>query len=202
MSAVRRLTVCIGAAGAVALIAAAAASAHAIMSPAVAKADNTLQQFTLSVPTEESNAITTKIELTVPPTFSIDSFEPPPTPWKMQTQTTGSGNSAAVTKVTWTGGRTPTNLDSVFRFNASISKPGTVLFQVRQTYSNGKIVDWTAPSESADTPAPRVEALSSFSSGGGTSTLEIVALVLAIAALVIAVIGLLGSGGKGKRELA
>jgi len=197
MRAVRRWTIATGAAAAVALVAAAAAGAHATMSPAVVKTQ-ALQQFTLSVPTEESNAITTKIELTVPPTFSIDSFEPPPTPWKMQTQTTGSGNSAAVTKVTWTGGRTPTNLDSVFRFNASISKPGTVLFQVRQTYSNGKIVDWTAPSESADTPAPRVEALSSFSSGGGTSTLEIVALVLAIAALVIAVVGLFG----GKRQVA
>ena len=60
---------------------AAAASAHAIMSPAVAKA-NALQQFTLSVPTEEAGATTTKIELTVPSSFAIDSFEPPPAPWK------------------------------------------------------------------------------------------------------------------------
>ena len=84
---------------------AAAASAHAIMSPAVAKADNTLQQFTLSVPTEEANAITTKIELTVPSAFAIDSFEPPPAPWKMVTKSTGSGDSTVFQKVTWTGGR-------------------------------------------------------------------------------------------------
>ncbi len=66
MKAVRKPLVAFGLVVTVALVVAAAASAHAIMSPAVVKADNTLQQFTLSVPTEEANAITTKIELTVP----------------------------------------------------------------------------------------------------------------------------------------
>jgi uncharacterized protein YcnI len=201
MKAVRKPLVAFGLVVTVALVVAAAASAHAIMSPAVVKADNTLQQFTLSVPTEEANAITTKIELTVPSAFAIDSFEPPPAPWKMVTKSTGSGDSTVFQKVSWTGGRTPTGFDSVFRFNGSIAKPGTVMFTVRQTYSDGKVVDWNQSSEASDTPAPRVEAVSSFG-GGGTSTIEIVALVLAIAALVIAVIGLLGGGGKGKRELA
>jgi uncharacterized protein YcnI len=165
------------------------------MSPAVAKA-NALQQFTLSVPTEESGATTTKIELTVPSSFAIDSFEPPAAPWKLVTQTTGSGNSAVVQTVTWTGGKTPTGLDSVFRFNASIPKSGTVIFHVRQTYSSGKVVDWSGP-ESSDTPAPRVQALSSFS-GGGTSILAIVALILGAAALLLAGLGLFG----GERPLA
>jgi uncharacterized protein YcnI len=185
------------------LVLAAAASAHAIVSPTVVKAENTLQQFTLSVPTEVENAFTTKIELTVPPSFAIDSFEPPPAPWRMVAQTTGSGENTVVQKVTWTGGHTPTDYDSVFRFNGSIANPGTVAFEVRQTYSNGKVVDWNQASEASDTPAPRVEAVSSFGGNSGTSTLEIVALVLAIAAVVIAVVGLIGSGGgKGKRELA
>jgi uncharacterized protein YcnI len=201
MKAVRKPLAAFGSATMVALVVAAGASAHAIMSPAVVKAENTLQQFTLSVPTEEANAITTKIELTVPSSFAIDSFEPPPAPWKMVTKSTGSGDSTVFQQVTWTGGRTPTGLDSVFRFNGSIAKPGTVMLTVRQTYSDGKVVEWNQPSEASDTPAPRVEAVSSFG-GGGTSTIEIVALVLAIAALVIAVIGLLGGGGKGKRELA
>ena len=201
MKAVRKLVVATTVTGATALVITAAASAHAIMSPAVVKAANTLQQFTLSVPTEETNAITTKIVLTVPSQFSIDSFEPPPAPWKMSSKSTGSGDSEVFQQVTWTGGHTPTGLDSVFRFNASIAKAGTVMFRVTQYYSNGKVVDWSDPSEASDTPAPRVEALSSFG-GGGTSTIEIVALVLAIAALVVAGIGLLGAGGKGKRELA
>jgi uncharacterized protein YcnI len=196
MTSVRRWSISLGIVGAMALVAATVASAHAIMSPAVAKA-NALQQFTLSVPTEESGQATTKIELTAPSSFSIDSFEPPPSPWKMQTQTTGSGNNAVVTKVTWTGGKTPANLDSVFRFNASIAKAGTVLFDVRQTYSSGKVVDWTGP-ETSDTPAPRVEALSSFGGGGGTSIVSIIALILGAAALLLAGVGLFG----GKRPVA
>jgi uncharacterized protein YcnI len=190
----RTLIVTVLVAGA-ALIMAAAASAHAIMSPAVAKA-NALQQFTLSVPTEEEGQTTTKIELTVPSGFAIDSFEPPPAPWKQVVRSTGSGENTVVQKVTWTGGNTPTDQDSVFRFNASITKPGTVIFDVRQTYSSGKVVDWSG-AESSDTPAPRVEGLSSFASGG-TSTLEIVAIVLAGVALVLAIIALVG----GRRQVA
>ncbi len=190
MTSTRRWTISLGIVGAAALIAASVASAHAIMSPAVAKA-NALQQFTLSVPTEEQNAITTKIELTVPSNFAIDSFEPAPAPWKMQTQTTGSGENAVVQKVTWTGGSTPTGLDSVFRFNAGIPKAGTVTFNVRQTYSNGKVVEWSGP-ETSDTPAPTIEAVSSFGGGGGgTSIVGIIAIVLAAGALF-----------GGKRQLA
>ena len=195
MRAVRRWTIAAGVVAAVALVVAAAASAHAIMSPAVAKA-NALQQFTLSVPTEKEGLTTTKVELTVPPSFEIDSFEPPPAGWTQQTQSKGSGEEAVVQQVTWSGGHTPTGQDSVFRVNASIPKSGTVTFLVRQTYSDGSVVDWNGP-ESSDTPAPTVEAVSSFG-GGGTSTLEIVTLVIAIAALVVGVIAIVG----GRRDLA
>ncbi len=100
-------------------------------------------------------------------------------------------------KVTWTGGSTPTGLDSVFRFNALAPNTGTVTFTVRQTYSDGKVVDWSGP-ETSDTPAPTIEAVSSFGGGGGTSTVEIIAIVLAAVALVLAGIALFG----GKRQLA
>src|SRR5205814_8745353 len=123
----RKLVVGTGAAAVAALVFAAVASAHAIMSPAVAKA-KVLQQFTLSVPTEKEGLTTTKIELTVPSEFAIDSFEPPPGGWTQQTQSTGSGEETVVQKVTWTGGHTPTEQDSVFRFNGSIAKSGTVTF--------------------------------------------------------------------------
>jgi uncharacterized protein YcnI len=165
-----------------ALATAAAASAHAIMSPAVAL-DKKLQQFTLSVPTEKANLTTTEIELTVPAGFSIDSFEPPPTGWKMNVQATGSGDSAVVQKVTWTGGHVPTDEDAVFRFNASTSGAKTYTFDVQQTYSDGSVVDWNGP-ETADTPAPTIASLSSIG-GGGTSTLTIIALVLAGVALLV-----------------
>ena len=58
-------------AGIAALAVAAAASAHAIVSPAVAL-DKKLQQFTLSVPTEKEGLTTTEVELTVPSGFAID----------------------------------------------------------------------------------------------------------------------------------
>jgi uncharacterized protein YcnI len=200
MKAVRKLVITTVAVATTALVFAAVASAHAIMSPAVAKA-KVLQQFTLSVPTEKEGVTTTKIELTVPSSFAIDSFEPPPAGWTQRTQSTGSGEETVVQKITWVGGHTPTDQDSVFRFNAAVTKTGNVTFDVRQTYSDGSVVDWNGP-ESSDTPAPTVESLSSFG-GSGTSTLEIVALVLAIAALVVAVIGLVGGrGGEGKRALA
>jgi uncharacterized protein YcnI len=190
-----RMTVSLAIAVGVALLAAASASAHAVVSPPVAEAE-VLQQFTLSVPTEKEGLTTTKIEMTVPSGFAVDSLAPPPAGWTQQVQATGSGEEAVVQRVTWTGGHVPTGQDSVFAFNASVPDTGTVTFDVRQTYSDGSVVDWNGP-ESSDNPAPTVEALSSFASGG-TSTLAIVAIVLAAAALVIALIGLF----RGKRELA
>src|SRR5437763_882617 len=83
-----------------------------------------LQQFTLSVPTEEANSTTTQIELTVPSGFAVDSFEPSPG-WKRTEQSTGSGEETVVQKVTWSGGKVPTGEDSVFRFNASLDSNKT-----------------------------------------------------------------------------
>ena len=168
-----------------------AAFAHAIVSPAVAL-DKKLQQFTLAVPNEKEGATTTSIELTVPSGFAIDSFEAEPG-WKRQVRSTGTGESAVVQKVTWTGGHVPTEEDAVFRFNASTSGAKTYTFSVRQTYSDGQVVDWSGP-ESSDTPAPTIEAVSSVG-GGGTSTLALVALALGALALVVAIAGLLARGG-------
>lgn len=168
------------------------AEAHAIVSPPVA-ATGKLQQFTLSVPTEKENAVTTKIELDVPAGFAIDSWEPEPG-WKRQVAEKGSGESAVVQKVTWTGGRVPTEEDAVFRFNAEAPKAQTYAFHVRQTYSDGSVVDWSGP-ESSDTPAPTVEAQSSF--GGGGNLVSIIAIVLAALALGLSVVGLAG----GRRSL-
>jgi len=179
--------------GVAALVMAAAASAHAIVSPAVAL-DKKLQQFTLSVPTEKEGLTTTEVELTVPSGFAIDSFEPAPAGWKQQVQSTGSGESAIVQKVTWTGGRVPTDEDAVFRFNASTSAAKTYTFDVRQTYSDGSVVDWAGP-ESSDTPAPAIEAVSSLG-GGGSSTLAIVALAVGILALLVGIVALATRGGR------
>ncbi len=192
----KRITA-LGAALVAALVVTSAAMAHAEISPPVTVSKH-LQLFTLAVPTEKEDATTTGIELTVPDGFGIDSFVPA-AGWKRAVQATGSGEEAVVQKVVWTGGSTPTEEDSVFQFLASPDSAKTYTLQVRQTYSDGSVVDWSGP-ESSDTPAPLVEAKDSLG-GGGTSIVTWIALVLGAVALAIGLIALAGRGG-GKRELA
>ena len=160
------------------------AQAHARVSPAVSLSGK-LALYSLAVPTEKSGATTTRIVFTVPAGFGIDSFAPPPVGWHQQVQQAGSGGSAVITRVTWSGGHTPTGEDSLFQFLAQPANSGTYTFTVQQTYSDGSIVNWNGP-ESADAPAPTIEAVSSL--GGGSSSL------LSIIALVVGALGLLAGG--------
>jgi uncharacterized protein YcnI len=182
---------------AAALVAPAAATAHARVSPPVSVAGK-LQLYSLAVPTEKSGLTTTKIVMTVPAGFGIDSFAPPPTGWTMSTQQTGSGNSAVVTSVTWAGGKTPTGEDSLFQFLAQPGSKGTYTFHVQQTYSDGSIVNWAGP-ESSDAPAPTIEAAGSLG-GGGVSVLTIIALVVGVLGLLAGGFALVG--GSKERDLA
>jgi uncharacterized protein YcnI len=177
-----------------ALVTAGVASAHAHVSPPVALS-KVSQIYTLAVPTEESSD-TTQIELTVPAGFGIDSFVPSPG-WKRTLQQTGSGENAVIQKVTWTGGKVPTGEDSAFSFLASPDSSKTYTFDVRQTYADGSVVDWSGP-ESSDTPAPTIEAKSSLG-GGGSSTLALIALIVGA---IGAALGLLAWLAGGKRAVA
>ncbi len=194
----RRLQVALACTLAGALASAGVASGHARISPPVSLS-NTLQLYSLAVPTEKAPpATTTTIELTVPKGFSIDSFVPSPG-WHRVLQQTGSGDSAVVQKVTWTGGAIPSGEDSLFQFLGEPATNGTYTFQVEQTYSDGSIVPWTG-SESSANPAPTIVAKSSLG-GGGTPLLTIVALVVGAVGVVIGGVALLAGGG-GKRQLA
>jgi uncharacterized protein YcnI len=166
--------------------------AHANVSPTIAKSKIS-QLFTLAVPTEEENATTTEVELTVPAGFSIDSFAPSPG-WDRKVQSTGSGEETVIQRVTWSGGSVPTGEDAFFQFLGLADSSKTYSFSVRQTYSNGKVVDWSGP-ESSDTPAPTVEAVSSLG-GGGTSILAIVALVVGALGLLVGFVALSSRGGR------
>ena len=171
-----------------------AAFAHATLSPPVAET-GVLQQFTLAVPTEKEGATTTEIQLTVPSGVAIDSFEPEPG-WKRTVSASGSGDAAIVNTVTWSGGATPTDEDSVFRFQATLTGGSkTYTFGVRQTYSDGSVVEWTG-AENSDTPSPLIKGVSSIG-GGSSSTLGIIALVVAVVALLLAGASLL----SGRRSL-
>jgi uncharacterized protein YcnI len=152
------------------------AQAHARVSPAVSLS-GTLQLYSLAVPTEKTGVTTTKIVFTVPAGFGIDSFAPPPPGWHQQVQQTGSGANAVITRVTWSGGNTPSGEDSVFQFLGQPAGTGTYSFTVAQTYSDGSIVNWNGP-ESADAPAPTIQAVSSLGGGGGSPLLSIIAMVV------------------------
>ena len=172
------------------------ASAHARISPAVSLA-NKLQLYSLAVPTEKSGLTTTKLVMTVPAGFGIDSFVPPPPPWHVRLAQTGSGDNAVITKVTLTGGNTPTGEDTLFQFLAQPSSAKTYTFQVQQTYSDGSIVNWAGP-ESSAAPAPTIQAVSSI--GGGVSVLSIIALIVGALGLLAGGFALVG--GSRERTLA
>ena len=176
------------------LAVASAASAHAHVSPPVVVA-NVGQEFALDVPTEKENAMTTAVEFTPPAGFSIDSFAPSPG-WSRVLQSTGTGENTVVTKVTWSGGKVPTGEDASFHFLATTDASKTYTFSVRQTYSDGSVVDWSGP-ESSDTPAATIDSVSSLG-GSSRSTWAIVALVVAALALLVAVVGL----AAGRRSIA
>jgi len=180
----------------VALVLPAAAFAHAKVSPSDAVKGES-EVFTLAVPTEKDNATTTQIEFTPPAGFGIDSFVPAPG-WTRKVQQTGSGEDAVITKVTWSGGHVPTGEDAAFSFLASASSAKTYTFGVRQTYSDGSVVDWSGP-ETSDTPSPTIDVHSSFGGGGGSSTLAIVAVALGAAGVLLAAFALFAGG---TRELA
>jgi uncharacterized protein YcnI len=174
----------------------ATAWAHARVSPAVSLSGK-LQLYSLAVPTEKSGAVTTKVVLTVPPGFSIDSFVPSPG-WHRVLAQSGSGEAAVIQRVTWTGGRVPTGEDSLFQFLAQPASSGRYRFTVQQTYSDGSIVNWSGP-ESAEAPAPTIEVRSSLG-GGSASVLSIIALIIGALGLLAGGFALLG--GRGTRPMA
>jgi uncharacterized protein YcnI len=174
---------------AAALITAGSAFAHARVLPAEALAGGT--PFTLSVPNEKEGAKTTKVVLTVPEGFNIGLFADSPG-WTRDVQTTGTGEDTRVEKVTWTSTE-GTDEGVLIEFTAR-GDAGSYTIPVEQTYSDGSVVDWSGPPD-ADEPAPVVELKDSFS-GGGTSTLAIVALVVGAIALVVAGIAVARGSGR------
>ena len=133
---------------ALAAVAAGSAFAHAQLSPPVALARSG-QLFSLAVPTEKENATTTKVVLTVPDGFSIDSFVAAPGLEARGAVRPARARTPSIQKVTWTpaaaradrGGRAL----PVPRPRPTSAK--TYTFEVEQTYSDGSVVDWTGARE-------------------------------------------------------
>lgn len=179
-----------------ALVVASAAFAHARISPPVSVSGE-LQLYSLAVPTEKEDVTTTKVVLTVPEGFSVDSFVASPG-WHRSVESTGTGEDTVIQKVTWSGGSTPTEEDSLFQFLGEASSSGNYTFGVQQTYSDGSIVDWNGAQDS-ENPAVIIEAPSSLG-GGASSTLAIIALVVGAVGVILGAVALFA--GAGGRQLA
>jgi uncharacterized protein YcnI len=183
-----RLPLALGLTAAGALALAPTALAQAILSPPVAT--KALQQFALSVPTELAGVATVAITMTVPEGFSIDSFERAPG-WTRHVTQAGPPGEAIVNSVTWSGGSVPTGEDAVFRFNASARAGRMYVFPVRQSYSDGTVVEWRGADGA--TPAPTVLSVSAIG-GGSRSTLAVVGVI--VGALGVVVGGLALAAGR------
>ena len=138
------------AAVAVALIASAVASAHAIVLPAASRPAD-LQRYTLTVPNER-DVPTISVALQVPAGISFFLVETAPG-WTVSIHKT----DGHVAVVRWTGGAIPVDGFATFRVlarNPIAAVP--ISWKVLQGYAGGEIVRWIGSPDS-DTPAPVTE---------------------------------------------
>lgn len=164
-----------------ALPASAFAHAHLFPDEIASEHDGLLQ---LAVPNEEKDAATTQIQLTVPEGFELGNVAPV-AGWTV----TVSGST-----VTWKGKVEGEGM-ALLPFTGESKDEGEYVFKVRQTYSDGSVVDW-AGSEDSDTPAPvlAVGAAEHGAEEGGSHSDS--GKTIAIIALVVGALGLL-IGGAG-----
>ena len=111
-------------------------------------------------------------------------------------QQTGSGDSAVITKVTWTGGKTPTGEDSLFQFLAQPASAKTYTFQVQQTYSDGSIVE-LGRDRSPPLRRRRRSRRRARSAAAASSVLAIIALIVGVLGLLAGGFALVSGGSRG-----
>jgi uncharacterized protein YcnI len=173
-----------------ALALAPSAFAHAELFPnVIPSGDGYL--LNLAVPNEKANASTTEIQLTIPSGFDLEHVAPVQG-WTatVSGQHEENGEQAGGDSVTWKGKLSGNDL-AVLPFTGVPKNNGEYAFTVRQTYSDGSVVEWSG-SEASDTPAARIEATSGTDSGGGSDSSKTIAII----ALVVGALGL-AVGGAG-----
>lgn len=208
-----------GAALVAALAVPAGAQAHITLQPKAAPAGAYVVE-NVRVPNETSDAVTTKVDVKLPPGFAAVSYQPTPG-WKVTMTraklakpiaTADGPLTERVTRIVWTA---ESEADGIapgqFRdFPISVKVPGKagdkLTFEALQTYSNGEIVRWIgAPGD--EHPAPQVsviaavDAADSATSGTAAATdgsdaskgLGVAALAVAVAAAVLGAAALLSA---------
>lgn len=158
-------------AGALALAAPLAASAHVHVSPETAPPGD-YATLAFKVPTESASASTVKLEVDFPTAHPFTSVEYQPIPgWKAVVTTAtlpkpvkadGGTISTAVTKVVWTAekgqGIAPGEFQQFVVSAGAVPDTGKVLLPATQTYSDGSVVEWNEPTPASgdepEHPAP------------------------------------------------
>jgi uncharacterized protein YcnI len=189
-----------------------AAAAHVTLNPEEWAADD-FGRFDIRVPTER-DVDTASVSVKLPEGLFFVSFQPKPG-WKREVKMAeldrpvelfGDKVTERVDTVTWSGGRIAPGEFEEFGMSAKLpNRPGAeVVFRATQTYASGEVVRWIGPPD-AEQPAPRVKltaAPASAPAGGqpqprvaveeeGSTTLEVIALVLGAAGLAAGLAALL-----------
>lgn len=174
-----------------ALACAPSAFAHAQLFPdSVPSGQGQLMQLT--VPNEKENADTTEIRLIVPSGYGFAHVAPVPG-WT----TTVEGEEGAISAVTWKGKLSGEGI-AVLPFTGTAKNARKYVFTIRQTYSDGSVVEWSG-AEDSDTPASRIQATAGDGAEGGSDSTKTIAII----ALVVGALGLLVAGAglvAGRRQ--
>lgn len=140
MKLVSRFVAAIASIGVIVFSFAATASAHVTVKPAEVIMSG-YQIFTVNVPNEKEIS-TTSIKLIVPeglayvqPTQKIG--------WNIDIETEGTGDSAVVKSITWSGGEVKNGFRDEFAFSAQVPAEATeIQWKAYQTYADGTVVSW------------------------------------------------------------
>lgn len=136
------------------LLSATAAFAHVIVYPNHVGVAAT-QEFSMAVPTEKDNS-TVAIKLLIPDGLQMV-VPNAKAGWTIAVKKNGTGDTAPVTEIDWTGGSIPVGQRDDFLFQAQVpAKETTLQWKAYQTYQDGSVVAWDhAPSKDpTDDSAP------------------------------------------------
>lgn len=130
----------VGVVGFIALVLPTTAAAHVVVSPKEAFTGE-FKTFTVSVPNEKDvPTVALKLEIPVGLTYVTPTVKQG---WTIKSETTGPGEDAKVTSISWTGGTIPVGQRDDFTFSAKLPDDATELqWKAYQTYENGVTVSW------------------------------------------------------------
>jgi uncharacterized protein YcnI len=158
------------------------ADAHSTIKPSDVLV-NLTQEFTLRVQAEKLTAYTTVVALTLPPGFVVQRVAP----------SAGWNVAQDAKRLVWSGGSGSPRTDAVFHFTARPTASEHYRFEVRQTYSDGSLVEWIGP-EASEHPAVFVKA--SAHPGGGGSAIKIAVFAIGGVAILAGLVGVARHSGR------